>query len=165
MPIAEVLATLERALQRGVEVVVLVPTQLEEAIPDAAGRHPFDLLAAVRRYPNFTLAGIAGRNPRGGRSNIYVHDKIMLVDDAWATIGSCNLHRYSLFGHSELNATVWDSGMVQALRCKLLAEHLGQDTTPLDDIAALRLYRQIAEQNRRKRDAGDAAWQGLAIAL
>src|SRR3546814_19493346 len=60
----------------------------------------------------------------GRRHDIYVHAKIMLVDDTWATIGSCNLHRRSLEGHSELNLSVWDSKVARALRCELLAEHL-----------------------------------------
>lgn len=33
------------------------------------------------------------------------------ADDVWATIGSCNLHRYSLFGSGEMNATFWSPGV------------------------------------------------------
>ena len=89
----------------------------------------------------------------------------MLVDDAWATIGSCNLHQNSLTGHSEMNASIWDPAVVRALRCELLAEHLGRDTAGIDDRTALRLYREIARQNRRRRDANDFNWQGLAFRL
>jgi hypothetical protein len=35
----------------------------------------------------------------------------------------------------------------------------------MDDIAALRLFRAIAEDNRRLFNAGDPAWQGLAFSL
>jgi hypothetical protein len=55
--------------------------------------------------------------------------------------------------------------VARALRCALLAEHLGRDTAGIDDRAALRLYREIARENRRKHDAGDAGWQGLAFSL
>lgn len=89
----------------------------------------------------------------------------MLIDDDWATIGSCNLHWGSMYGNSELNVSFWDPTAVKALRCQLLAEHLGRDTAPLDDRAALRLYRAIAQDNRRKRDEGNADWQGLALRL
>jgi len=89
----------------------------------------------------------------------------MLVDDAWATIGSCNLHAPSLFSNTEMNATFWDPNVVRALRCELLAEHLGRATADLDDGAALRLFRRVARENRQRRDAGDAAWQGLAFSL
>lgn len=89
----------------------------------------------------------------------------MLIDDAWATIGSCNLHRNSLFGHSELNAALWDPDVVRALRYALLAEHLGEDTGPLDDRAALRQYRRVALANRQRQERGLADWQGLAFTL
>ena len=89
----------------------------------------------------------------------------MLIDDAWATIGSCNLHSNSLYGHSEMNATFYDPETVRALRVQLLAEHLATDTTDLDDRDALHLYRRIADANRAKGAAGDFAWQGLAFSL
>jgi hypothetical protein len=47
----------------------------------------------------------------------------------------------------------------------LLTEHLGRDTSDIDDRAALCLYREIARENRRRRDASDANWQGLAFSL
>jgi phosphatidylserine/phosphatidylglycerophosphate/cardiolipin synthase-like enzyme len=168
-PIPEIAVSLEQALRRGVEIVLLVPAD-PEAHVYAARNNPqrkalFDCLAALGRYENFALVGIAGMNAAGSRSNIYVHAKIMLIDDAWATIGSCNLHARSLTGHSEMNASVWDPEVVRALRCELLAEHLGRDTAALDDRAALRLYREIARANARRRDANDSGWQGLAFSL
>ena len=66
-----------------------------------------------------------------------VHSKVMLVDDAWGTIGSCNLHAGSLFRNTEMNVSFWDPACVRALRCELLAEHLGEETRHLDDLAAL----------------------------
>jgi cardiolipin synthase len=169
IPIPEVASSLEQALKRGVDVVILVPAD-PEAHVHAARKNPqrkalFDGIAALGRYQNFMLAGIAGPNARGSRSNVYVHAKIMLVDDAWATIGSCNLHSNSLSGHSEMNASIWDPQVVRALRCALLAEHLGRDTAGIDDRAALGLYREIARENRRRRDAHDFNWQGLAFSL
>jgi cardiolipin synthase len=89
----------------------------------------------------------------------------MLVDDVWVTIGSCNLHAASLFGATELNASFWDTRVVRAFRCQLLAEHLGLDTAHLDDRAALALYRRVAAESRRRRDAGGGDWQGLAFRL
>ena len=102
---------------------------------------------------------------QGRRSIVYVHSKIMLVDDAWATIGSCNLHAHSLTGHSEMNAAIWDPKLVRALRCELFSEHLCRDTTDTDDRAALRLFQEIAHENRRRREANDFEWQGLAFSL
>jgi cardiolipin synthase len=169
IPIPEIAASLEEALKRGVEVVFLVPADPDEHTR-AARKNPqrkalFDGVASLGRYENFALVGIASANARGTRSDVYVHAKIMLIDDGWATIGSCNLHAKSLSGHSEMNASIWDPHVVRALRCELLAEHVGRDTAGIDDRAALRLYREIARENRRRRDANDSNWQGLAFSL
>jgi phosphatidylserine/phosphatidylglycerophosphate/cardiolipin synthase-like enzyme len=169
IPVPPVAARIEAALQRGVEVVALVPADPEAHVRDARNDPEentlFRQLEALGRYDNFALAGMAGRNAQGGRSNVYVHGKIMLVDDAWATIGSCNLHASSLFGNTEMNASFWDPSVVRALRCELLAGHLGRDTGQIDDRMALRLYRSIARDNLSRRQAGDAEWQGLVFSL
>ena len=109
--------------------------------------------------------GIAGADAAGRRHNVYVHAKIMLIDDAWMTIGSCNIAKRSFFGDSEMNASVWDPAVVRALRCELLAEHLDVDTSGMDDRAALALYRRIAADNQARRDAGAGDWQGNAFTL
>ena len=163
----EIVAGLRAALDRGVEIVVLTPAE-PEAGPaiDLPGRQAFlDARSALGGYAHFTVAGIAGLDANGERQNVYVHAKLMLIDDAWATIGTGNLHAYSLFGSTEMNASIWDTAFVRALRCELFAEHLGLDTSHLDDLAALRLYRRIASENRRKREAGEHSWQGLAFGL
>ena len=64
-----------------------------------------------------------------------------------------------------MNVSFAEPDTVRALRCALLREHLGQDTAGMDDRNALRLFRHVARDNRRRRDSGDPAWQGLAFAL
>jgi cardiolipin synthase A/B len=146
-----------------------VPAQQETAartIAQQTDRDGFlDARATLGNYDNFTLAAIAGAGDGGGRNDVYVHSKLMLVDDAWATIGSCNLHSRSLFGSSEMNAAIWDPAFARSLRCELLAEHLGTDTSHLDDRAALRHFARVARANRDRREAGDNAWLGLAFSL
>ena len=88
------------------------------------------------------------RATTAGATSVYVHSKLMLVDDTWATIGSCNLHSRSLFGSSEMNAAIWDPAFARKLRCELLAEHLGTDTSQLDDRATLRHFAHVAHDNR-----------------
>ena len=169
IPVPPIAVALENALKRGVEVVILVPADPETHVR-AARRNPerkplFHQVAALGRYERFALVGIAANNATGGRNNIYVHGKIMLIDDAWATIGSCNLHANSLFGSTEMNASFWDPAVVCALRCALMEEHLGLDTAHLDARSALRLYREVARENRRRWDACEHRWQGLAYRL
>ena len=111
------------------------------------------------------FAGLVGIGADDRRKSIHVHSKLMLIDDEWAMVGSCNLHRFSLFGNGEMNAAFSDPHTVRTFRCELLQEHLDQDTSGMDDRSALRLFREIARQNRRKLEAGDHAWQGLAFEL
>lgn len=165
----DVLQALNAALERGVEVVALTPAEaygeLKAARARPESRPLFDLLAALGEHERFALVGIAGADAEGRRHNVYVHAKVMLVDDAWMTIGSCNIARRSFFGDIEINASVWDPAVVRATRCALLAEHLETETADLDDRAALALYRRIAGENRARRDAGHGDWQGLAFTL
>ena len=161
----EIVADLRAALDRGVEIVLLTPAEPEAAIERPERQALLETRAALSGYDSFTLAGIAGVDANGERQNVYVHAKLMLVDDAWATVGSGNLHAYSLFGSTEMNVSIWDEAFVRALRCELFAEHLGIDTAHLDDLAALRVYRRIAGENRCKRQAGEDCWQGLAFEL
>jgi phosphatidylserine/phosphatidylglycerophosphate/cardiolipin synthase-like enzyme len=145
IPVPEVTERLDAALARGVEVVLLVPGEPEAWVRAArvsAERRPhFEALASLAAYPNFTLAGLAGPD---GRGSTYVHTKAMLVDDAWATIGSCNLHPFSLYGHGEMNASFRDPQEVRRLRCALVERHTGRDTAHLDGKTALQLYAKAA---------------------
>jgi phosphatidylserine/phosphatidylglycerophosphate/cardiolipin synthase-like enzyme len=165
----EIVARLHTAVERGVEVVALVPAEPEASVR-AARQHPdcrpcYQLLVALGREERFTLAGLAVPRSDGTQNNIYVHGKIMLVDDAFATIGSCNIRARSFFDHTEMNASIYDPIVVRALRRELFAEHLHLDTEALDDLAALRLYAETARANAHRRQSGQATWQGTAFAL
>lgn len=165
----EIIEDLHGALERGVEVVCLVPADangfMRDSRQDPRARPFFERLGALGACPGFTLVGIAAVGDDGVRRNVYVHAKAMLIDDAWATIGSCNIGARSFFGDTELNVSLRDPRVVRALRCELLAEHLNHDTSDLDDVAALRLYREIAQENLRRRSVDAPDWQGIAFAL
>jgi phosphatidylserine/phosphatidylglycerophosphate/cardiolipin synthase-like enzyme len=108
---------------------------------------------------------MAGRGLDGGRKPVYVHSKLILVDDEWASVGSCNLHRYSLLGNGELNAAYRDPASVRAMRVALFQEHLGVSTSALGDMEALLLFRRIALLNRMRHESNDPEWQGMVFAL
>ena len=143
IPVMEIAAPLMRALERGVEVILLVPSTPEKYVFDArrTGMEParFEGVEALARYPDFLLAGLGPT---------YVHTKLMIVDDCWATVGSCNLHAFSLQGHSEMNVGIWDAEVASALRRRLFSSHLGTDVSSLDEVAAFRLYREAAAAGR-----------------
>jgi phosphatidylserine/phosphatidylglycerophosphate/cardiolipin synthase-like enzyme len=164
----DVIERLHRALARGVEVVFLVPGEGHPEFVAARRRggyaELFGPLDALGGHPGFTLAGIATNDGARRYRDVYVHAKILLVDDAWATIGSTNVAERSFKGDTELNASFWHPPTVRALRRELLLEHLGLDTGDLDDWAALRLYREVARANRECREGGRPL-SGLAFAI
>lgn len=166
--VPEIVAALADALARGVEVVLLLPAVPDLAAPTAVTRERMAFLeerASLAAYANFALCGIAGLGADGCRKPVYVHAKLMLIDDEWATVGSCNLHHYSLFGNGELNAAFWEPLTVRAMRVELFQEHLAVDTSAMDDTAALRLFRRIARENGQRHEQRDPNWQGLAFSL
>lgn len=169
VPIVAVSARLAAALRRGVDIVMLVPAEVEPYAREARRRGErkelFAKLGGLDRYANFRMTGLQGHSARGEPYGIYVHDKVMIVDDAWATIGSCNLHAFSLEGSTEMNCSFHDPDIARQLRCDLMAEHLGRDVQGLDDRAAMALFRETADANRYRHDTGARDWQGLVYRL
>jgi cardiolipin synthase A/B len=163
-----VLARLAAAVQRGVEVVIVLPgvpmptVRAARAEPRAAPF--FDALAALGMRPNFTLAGLASTDPAGRRHDVYVHAKIMLIDDAWATIGSTNILTRSFHADTELNASFWHPPTVRVLREALLREHAGIDTGALGLAAALQAFVESAAVHR-DRHARGLPTSGIAYAI
>jgi phosphatidylserine/phosphatidylglycerophosphate/cardiolipin synthase-like enzyme len=156
------------ALERGVEVVFLVPGRAHPAFVEAH-QNPratflFQKLKDLDLHENFTLAAIAASRGDGRYDEVYVHAKIMLVDDAWATIGSTNVAERSFRRDTELNASFWHAQTVHTLRVELLREHLARDTSGLDPREALRLYAAIARANGERRTSRQPL-EGLAYAL
>lgn len=164
----EVVDGLQRALNRGVEVVFLVPADANRDMIEGRKRDGnarfWETLAQLGTYDHFTLAGIASHAGPARYQNIYVHAKICLIDDVWCTIGSTNIANRSFYGDTELNASVWHGSTVRRLRCDLLSEHLGSDTAALDDRAALRLYGEVCRENLARHQRGEPL-VGLAFAL
>ena len=60
-----------------------------------------------------------GKVPKNVRMNlrfpIYVHSKLMIVDDVYAIVGSANINQRSLAGNrdSEIAVGVWQPGMLK----------------------------------------------------
>jgi cardiolipin synthase len=166
--VLEIVVALTAALQRGVAVLWLAPAEPDHRpnAYDASDRSTFFAArAALGSYDGFMLSGIAGLGEDGRRKPVYVHAKLMIVDDVWATVGSANLHRFSLFGNSEMNVSFHDPAVAKQLRVDLFREHLGLDTADLAARPAFDLFRQIATRNRCLLAKGCADWQGLAFTL
>ena len=112
VPDPQLLAALEGAAQRGVDVTLILPSQTDSWLVFHAGR---------RYYARLLRAGVKIHERRG----VILHSKTALIDGVWATIGSTNLDWRSFLHNHELNAVVLGSEFgrqVQALFDKDLAQ-------------------------------------------
>jgi cardiolipin synthase A/B len=102
---AEMENALARAVERGVQVELLIPGRvgyeafgMETSLVQHAGRNGLgDLLRAGIRVYEYRAARL--------------HAKTMVVDGVWATIGSTNLDPRSFALNKELNLTVYDASV------------------------------------------------------
>ncbi len=141
----EIAATFADALRRrpGLQVIAVLPHLPDQSaplsrIPQELGRH--DAVTQLLRAggERVALYGIENHESRP----VYVHAKVCVIDDWWATIGSDNFNRRSWTHDSEVSAVVLDtkggdhSAYARRLRLTLGAEHLdrrlGPDAFPGD---------------------------------
>jgi phosphatidylserine/phosphatidylglycerophosphate/cardiolipin synthase-like enzyme len=157
----EVAATFADALRAKPElrVIAVLPHLPDQSaplskIPQELGRH--DAVAQLMEAGPGRVAVYGIENHRG--LPVYVHAKVCVIDDWWATIGSDNFNLRSWTHDSELSAVVLDtsaddhSPYARRLRLTLAAEHLdrgfGPDGYP-GDISALEPGRTPAELDDR----------------
>jgi cardiolipin synthase len=111
VPDPQLLAALEAAARRGVDVALILPSQSDSWLVFHAGR---------RYYEQLLLAGVKIHERQG----VILHSKTALIDGVWVTIGSTNLDWRSFLHNHELNAVVLGADFgrqVQAMFDKDLA--------------------------------------------
>jgi phosphatidylserine/phosphatidylglycerophosphate/cardiolipin synthase-like enzyme len=105
-------------------VVVLIPLVPDIAgwnrVPQQLGRENA-LLRLMQTAPG-RVAAYGIENHAG--TPVYVHAKVCIIDDCWASTGSDNFNRRSWTHDSELTAVVLDEDYARTLRLTLAAEHL-----------------------------------------
>jgi phosphatidylserine/phosphatidylglycerophosphate/cardiolipin synthase-like enzyme len=175
----EVASTFAVALrnQPGLHVVAVLPHH-----PDQDGRFslPPNLVGRDRALSTIREAGgdrvaVYGIENASG-TPIYVHAKVCIVDDTWATIGSDNFNRRSWTHDSELSAAVLDDSRdtraprdpgglgdgartyARELRLQLMSEHLQRrdDKGLVDPLAAFGELRRSATALQTWYDRGRA---------
>jgi cardiolipin synthase A/B len=93
VPDPQLLAALEAAAQRGVDVKLILPGKTDSWLVFHAGRGYYEelLRSGVKIYE---------------RHGVILHSKTALIDGVWATVGSTNLDWRSFLHNHELNAVV-----------------------------------------------------------
>ncbi len=102
IPDDDLVTALCEAVQRGVDVRIIVPERSNHVVADWLSRGYYDelLRCGVRLF----LYGGA-----------MVHSKTATIDGAWVTIGTANLDRLSLRGNYEVNLEILDEGLAQRM--------------------------------------------------
>jgi phosphatidylserine/phosphatidylglycerophosphate/cardiolipin synthase-like enzyme len=126
------LTDLAQAAERGVSIALLLPDHpnVGRAFTDggiAWLREHAPNAVAAERLRFFCLVTSTAPDERGNvrYRPIYVHAKVGIVDDHWATAGSANLNSRGVSHDAELNVTALDGDFARGLRLALWAEHLG----------------------------------------
>jgi phosphatidylserine/phosphatidylglycerophosphate/cardiolipin synthase-like enzyme len=143
---------LNEAARRGVKVIFVLAHRYDTPLlqPNHNYLRHNGFLDRIRSGATDNVLAFHLQRPRNG-DDIYVHAKVMIVDDCYAAIGSANIGHRSHTSDSELQIAVVDSDQVpgqmngvpvtvcrfaKELRLSLWREHLALE--PLDDpIAAL----------------------------
>ena len=91
---------------------------------------------------------------------IYIHAKLLLVDDGFMTLGSANLNQRSMAVDSEINIATNDAALARSLRQRVWTQHsggkiCGKSGTQAEIADAFSNWKQLMGENlRRKKDGG-----------
>ncbi|HEV2885838.1 MAG TPA: phospholipase D-like domain-containing protein [Jatrophihabitans sp.] len=140
--------------------------------PNLVGR--LQALAEIRAAGGARAAVYGIENHAG--TPVYVHAKVCIVDDVWASVGSDNVNRRSWTHDSELSCAVIDDqaddreprildrfgdgarAFARELRLRLAREHLdraaGDDADLIDPVTAFAAFADSAAQLQRWHDTG-----------
>lgn len=144
------------AIQKNPQLAVIAITSEAHANQPITGqwsRVCFDLIRAVR--PDFELHAlpVLGTDCRGNRCVIRVdnHGKLLIVDDVFLMVGSCNVNDRGLEYEGECNVAVVDREFVARARLDLFRDYLEADPrlgwSIEDDV---RIFHEHAAANRNR---------------
>lgn len=125
---------LGEAMKRGVDVTVVTTSVLSGIRRDSQKYHRdmgVNYLRGIRAAGSLGDIVVACLHHNG--SDIYVHSKLLIVDDEFVSIGSANIARRSMTNDSELHVGIVDEAgsFARELRTQLMAEHTGLPATSL----------------------------------
>jgi len=145
----ETITALGLAALRGVEVIAVLPFDPDPNLllyPAAKLHETRSALASLAEAASVGLFGLVREHEP--RCAIYVHAKLVIVDDRVLQIGSANLWPPSYHRDSELNLVVWDPEVAADTRARLWQEHLlGARATSLADWRRLAAHSTAARSN------------------
>jgi phosphatidylserine/phosphatidylglycerophosphate/cardiolipin synthase-like enzyme len=135
----DIIYQLGEAMKRGVLVAILTPSNAEDST-HIYQKYQRDI--GVNYLTGVKAAGAPGdvvvASLQNGGVDVYVHSKLMIVDDEFVAIGSTNVGQRSMTHDGELHVGVVDAAntFAKEFRKDLWAEHTGRTAASLDDPVA-----------------------------
>lgn len=93
---------------------------------------------------------VAPDSPPDNWLEVYIHSKLMIVDDVFTTLGSANINERSMSSDSELNICVEDPAVAKPLRRQLWGLHTGENTSTDDMTIAFKSWMKIISKNKER---------------
>ncbi|PNB66075.1 phospholipase, partial [Pseudomonas sp. GW456-E7] len=87
----------------------------------------------------------------GNWLDVYIHSKLMIVNDVFTTLGSANINTRSMEVDSELNICVEDPAVAKPLRKQLWGIHTDEQGAGDDIRVAFNTWTRIAGYNAANR--------------
>ncbi len=136
-------------------IVVTLESQANDWLAGGWSREAYERIA--RRRPGWELYTLLVARPdeRGELVDQEVdnHAKLMIVDDLFLTVGSCNINDRGFEYEGEINIAVTDPALVSATRLDIWREHLADDPALCGDLGDdIAVWMRHAEANRAWRD-------------
>lgn len=98
---------------------------------------------------------------------IYIHSKLMLIDDVFVTVGSANLNQRSMSVDSEINIAATGQVWAADLRKRVFELHSGSETSGSGDRTQVPVefekWKGVAKDNHDTRMAGHQALKGFLL--
>jgi phosphatidylserine/phosphatidylglycerophosphate/cardiolipin synthase-like enzyme len=151
--------------QPGLHLIAVLPHYPDQdgklsLAPNLIGR--LSALSVIRAAAPDRVAVYGAENHAG--TPVYVHAKVCVIDDQWASVGSDNFNRRSWTHDSELSVAVWDTTLTddggrryaRDLRLTLAREHLDHDLEKTEPTAAFEAFARSAAALQAWHDGGRA---------
>jgi len=118
---------------------------------------------------NVSVVRLCTSGPAGGKRmayrEIYIHAKLMIIDDVFVTLGSANINQRSMSGDGEINIAATHEHKASELRSEIFAKHTGGNVQwrPDDMARVSKDWNKLANDNYDAMTIGQNALRGHIV--
>ncbi|WP_064091968.1 cardiolipin synthase [Rossellomorea aquimaris] len=133
IPTPILMEALCRALDRGVEVSIIIPD------------HSDHILVKEAAFPYFRTLLSKGAKVYQYLDGFY-HAKVLIIDDDFCDIGTANFDQRSFFVNLEINNLIYDKDFIQLLKDEMIKDMIASDPLHEEDLASVSLFTRMKER-------------------